>query len=183
MSKQFRTCSLDQPLLLPPSLQDWLPEKHLARFIADVTDQLDLSQILAGYGRGDGRGMAAYHPVMMVRILLYGYCLGMVSSRQAGTRDLPGRGVPVLGGGSASRSRFHRQLSADAFAGTGRVVHAGVAIMREGGIGEVGACGHRWDETESQRQQTQGDELRADDRKRETVAGGSGEATGAGSTG
>ena len=82
MSKQFRTCSLDQPLLLPPSLQDWLPEKHLARFIADVTDQLDLSQILAGYGRGDGRGMAAYHPVMMVRILLYGYCLGMVSSRK-----------------------------------------------------------------------------------------------------
>jgi transposase len=82
MSKQFRTCSLDQPLLLPPSLQDWLPEKHLARFIADVTDQLDLSQILAGYARRDGRGMAAYHPVMMVRVLLYGYCLGMVSSRK-----------------------------------------------------------------------------------------------------
>ena len=47
MSKQFRTCSLDQPLLLPPSLQDWLPEKHLARFVADVTEQLDLSEILA----------------------------------------------------------------------------------------------------------------------------------------
>jgi transposase len=82
MSKQFRTCSLDQPLLLPPSLQDWLPEKHLARFIADITDQLDLSQILAEYARRDGRGMAAYHPVMMVRVLLYGYCLGTVSSRK-----------------------------------------------------------------------------------------------------
>jgi len=82
VSKQFRTCSLDQPLLLPPSLQDWLPEKHLARFIADVTDQLDLSEILADYARRDGRGMAAYHPVMMVRVLLYGYCLGMVSSRK-----------------------------------------------------------------------------------------------------
>jgi transposase len=82
MSKQFRTCSLDQPLLLPPSLQDWLPEKHLARFVADVADQLDLSQILAEYARRDGRGMAAYHPVMMVRMLLYGYCLGMVSSRK-----------------------------------------------------------------------------------------------------
>jgi transposase len=82
MSKQFRSCSLDQPLLLPPSLQDWLPEKHLARFIADVTDQLDLSQILAEYARRDGRGMAAYHPVMMVRVLLYGYCLGTVSSRK-----------------------------------------------------------------------------------------------------
>jgi transposase len=73
---------LDQPLLLPPSLQDWLPERHLARFIADVTDQLDLSQILTEYARRDGRGMAAYHPVMMVRVLLYGYCMGMVSSRK-----------------------------------------------------------------------------------------------------
>ena len=82
MSKQFRTCTLDQPLLLPPSLQDWLPENHLARFIADVADKLDLSQIKAEYSRKDGRGMAAYHPVMMVRLLLYGYCMGIVSSRK-----------------------------------------------------------------------------------------------------
>lgn len=82
MSKQFRTCSLDQPLLLPPSLHDWLPEKHLARFIAEVAENLDLSQILAVYQRRDGRGMAAYHPVMMVRLLLYGYCKGVVSSRK-----------------------------------------------------------------------------------------------------
>lgn len=82
MSKRFRSCSLDQPLLLPPSLQDWLPEKHLARFIADLVDELDLCKILAAYGRRDGRGMAAYHPVMMVRVLLYGYCLGVVSSRK-----------------------------------------------------------------------------------------------------
>lgn len=82
MSKQFRTCSLDQPLLLPPSLQDWLPEKHLARFIADVTEALDLSQILDEYGRRDGRGTLGYHPLIMVRLLLYGYCLGMVSSRK-----------------------------------------------------------------------------------------------------
>ena len=82
MSKQFLTCSLDQPLLLPPSLQDWLPEKHLAPFIADVVDKLDLSQIMAEYARRDGRGKAAYHPVMMVRLLLYGYCIGIVSSRK-----------------------------------------------------------------------------------------------------
>ena len=82
MSKRFRTCDLDQPLLLPPSLQDWLPEKHLARFVADVVDQLDLSKIFGFYGRRDGRGLAAYHPVMMVRLLLYGYCLGVVSSRR-----------------------------------------------------------------------------------------------------
>ena len=82
MSKRFRTCTLDQPLLLPPSLQDWLPEDHLARFIVDVTDQLDLAKILTVYEGQDGRGLAAYHPVMMVRLLLYGYCRGVVSSRK-----------------------------------------------------------------------------------------------------
>lgn len=82
MNKRFRTCDLNEVLLLPPALQDWLPEKHLARFIADVSDQLDLSKIFGWYGRRDGRGQAAYHPVMMVRVLLYGYCLGVVSSRK-----------------------------------------------------------------------------------------------------
>lgn len=82
MSKRFRTCDLEQVFLLPPSLQDWLPEEHLARFIADVTDQLDLSKILAVYARKDGRGMAAFHPAMMVRVLLYGYCRGVASSRK-----------------------------------------------------------------------------------------------------
>ncbi len=82
MGKRFRTCDLNQPLLLPPSLQDWLPEKHLARFIADVTEQLDLSKILATYARKDGRGLEAYHPVMLVRLLLYGYCVGIASSRK-----------------------------------------------------------------------------------------------------
>ncbi|MGH9449335.1 MAG: transposase [Terriglobia bacterium] len=82
MSKQFRTCDLNQPLLLPPSLQDWLPEGHLARFVAEVVDTLNLSAIYAGYERKDGRGLAAYHPVLMVRLLIYGYCTGLVSSRR-----------------------------------------------------------------------------------------------------
>jgi transposase len=82
VSKNFRTCDLDQPFLLPPSLQDWLPENHLARFIAELTNGLDLSKIYGFYGRSDGRGKAAYHPVMMVRLLLYGYCLGVTSSRR-----------------------------------------------------------------------------------------------------
>ncbi len=73
---------MDQPFLLPPSIQDWLPENHLARFVAEVTDGLDLSKIYDFYGRRDGRGKAAYHPVMMVRVLLYGYCVGVMSSRR-----------------------------------------------------------------------------------------------------
>lgn len=67
---------------MPPSLQEWLPEDHLARFVADLTDGLDLSKIYGYYGRRDGRGKAAYHPVMMVRLLLYGYCTGLMSSRR-----------------------------------------------------------------------------------------------------
>jgi transposase len=82
VSKSFRTCDLDQPFLLPPSLQDWLPENHLARFIAELAVGLDLSKIYGFYGRRDGRGKAAYHPVMMVRLLLYGYCVGVMSSRR-----------------------------------------------------------------------------------------------------
>ena len=82
MSKRFRTCSLDQPFLLPPSLQQWLPENHLARFVADVVAQMDLREIYADYERKDGRGLAAYHPQMLTRLLLYGYAVGEPSSRR-----------------------------------------------------------------------------------------------------
>ncbi len=82
MSKSFRSCDLDAPFLLPPSPRDWLPENHLAHFIAEIASGLDLSKILRSYGRRDGRGKAAYHPVMLVRLLLYGYCVGVMSSRR-----------------------------------------------------------------------------------------------------
>jgi len=82
MSKQFRDCNLNQLLLLPASLQDWLPEGHWARFMAEVVETLDLSAIYAKYEAGDGRGLAAYAPRMMVRLLIYGYCRGVASSRR-----------------------------------------------------------------------------------------------------
>ncbi len=81
-NKRFRTCSLDQPYLLAPSLQDWLPPHHLARFVAEVVEELDLGAIYAGYERKDGRGLAADHPAMLTRVLLYAYCVGMTSSRR-----------------------------------------------------------------------------------------------------
>ena len=82
MSKQFRSCNLNQAYLLPPSLQDWLPEGHLARFVAEVVEALDLSEIYAKYEERDGRGLAAYDPRMMVRLLIYGYCRGVAGSRR-----------------------------------------------------------------------------------------------------
>lgn len=81
MNKRFRVCDLNQPLLIPPSLQDWLPESHLARFIADISEELDLSQIYAEYERNDGRGLSAYHPLLLTRLLVYGYSMGVTSSR------------------------------------------------------------------------------------------------------
>ena len=82
MGKSFRSDDLDQGLLLPPSLHDWLPENHLSRFLAEVVSQLDLGAIYASYNEKDGRGRAAYAPPMMLRILLYGYCTGIYSSRR-----------------------------------------------------------------------------------------------------
>jgi len=90
MGKSFRFDALDQGLLLPPSLHDWLPEGHLARFVADVVLELDLGPIYTSYAEGDGRGMSAYDaPEMMTRVLLYGYASGVYSLRkiQARTYD------------------------------------------------------------------------------------------------
>jgi hypothetical protein len=82
IGKSFRADDLNQSLLFPPSLHDWLPEAHLARFLSDVVNALDLEGIYASYSEKDGRGMSAYAPAMMVRVLLYGYATGVYSSRK-----------------------------------------------------------------------------------------------------
>lgn len=82
MGKTFRAYNLDQQLLLPPDMRQWLPEGHLALFLLDVVKQLDLSEIMEVYESGDGRGQPPYHPVMMVTLLLYAYCTGKPSSRR-----------------------------------------------------------------------------------------------------
>lgn len=89
MRKTFRPYNLNQPLLLPPDLQDWVPEGHLARFVSDVVDSLDLTGVYAIYERKDGRGAPAYNPTMMTKLLVYGYCTGVCSSRriERGTFD------------------------------------------------------------------------------------------------
>jgi transposase len=81
MSKAFREYQPEQRLLMPPSLEEWLPEGHLARFLSDVISELDLREIYAAYEE-DGRGMAAYNPQMMSKLLFYGYCVGKASSRK-----------------------------------------------------------------------------------------------------
>jgi transposase len=80
VDKTFRAFDPGQGLLLPPSLDDWLPAEHLVRFIAELVDEhVDLSRIRAGYT--EGRGGPPDDPRLMVRILLYGYTIGVRSSR------------------------------------------------------------------------------------------------------
>jgi transposase len=80
MAKTFRPYDPDQLLLMPPALADWVPEDHLARFVSDVVDTLDLTAIEETYA--EERGYPPYHPQMMVKVLLYGYCTGIYSSRR-----------------------------------------------------------------------------------------------------
>jgi transposase len=81
MAKSYRPYCPDEELLLPPSLRDWLPEKHLAYFVSDVVDNLDLSAMDAVYGN-ERRGQPPYDPLMMTKVLVYGYCVGVFSSRR-----------------------------------------------------------------------------------------------------
>jgi transposase len=77
----FKPWDLDTPYLLPPDLREWLAEDHLANFLLDAVSAMDLSAFLAYY-RADGKGQQAYHPQMMVTLLLYAYCTGTRSSRE-----------------------------------------------------------------------------------------------------
>ncbi len=85
MSKTYLPYDPDQQLLLPQALQEWLPDDHLAYFISDIVDQLDLSEITARYEQ-ERRGGPPYNPRMMVKVLLYGYCSGVSSSRRIAQR-------------------------------------------------------------------------------------------------
>ena len=76
---RFVTVDRDTAYLLPPSVDDWLPKDHLARFLVEIVDQLDLSEITRQYR---GSGSAAYHPTVMLGLLIYGYATGVYSSRR-----------------------------------------------------------------------------------------------------
>jgi len=94
MSKTFRPYEPGQMFLMPASLQDWLPRDHLVYFISDVVDHLDLSAIWSRYE--EERGYPPYHPAMMVKVLLYAYCLGVPSSRKIAKRLEEDIGFRVL---------------------------------------------------------------------------------------
>ena len=99
MPKGYRPYLPEQNLLLPPSLRDWLPEGHLAYFVADVVDPLDLSAIHAVYEK-EMRGQPPYDPRMMTKVLIYGYWVGVFSSRRIQKRLQEDIGFKVLAAGN-----------------------------------------------------------------------------------
>ena len=99
MGKTYRAYLPEQDFLLPPSLRDWLPEDHLAYFVSDVVEQLDLSAIESVYEEEE-RGQPPYHPRMMTKILIYGYCVGVFSSRRIQKKLSEDVGFRVLAAGN-----------------------------------------------------------------------------------
>lgn len=99
MSKTYKPYQPEQDLLLPPSLKDWLPENHLAYFVSDVVDELDLSGIDAVYEKDD-RGQPPYDPRMMTKLLVYGYCVGVYSARKIAQRLAEDVAFRVLAAGN-----------------------------------------------------------------------------------
>ena len=113
----FRPIDRATPFLLPPSVDDWLPKDHLARFVVDIVDQLDLSALIRQYR---GTGSAAYHPSVMLGLLVYGYATSVYSSRriEAATyesiafRYIASNEQPDHDSLCAFRKRFLREIEA-----------------------------------------------------------------------
>jgi transposase len=82
VAREFLPYDLDQHYLLPPDMREWLPAGHLVWFVSDVVDALDLSEIVDAYEKQELRGRPGYDPTMLVKLLVYAYCVGKPSSRR-----------------------------------------------------------------------------------------------------
>ena len=135
--KQYLPYHPDQLLLLPPSLREWLPDDHLAYFVSDLVDSFDLSAIEAGY-EDEPRGAPPYHPAMMVKLLIYGYCTGVYSSRRIARHVVEDVAFRVLAAGNAPDFRTisdfrlrHLQVLTTLFAQT-------LQLARKAGLVKLG---------------------------------------------
>ena len=88
----FRQVDRQTGFLLPPSVDEWLPQRHLARFVVEVIDGLDLHELSGSYR---GSGSASYHPAMLLGLLVYGYATGVFSSRKLERGDVRFGGVSL----------------------------------------------------------------------------------------
>jgi transposase len=107
MAQNFLSCDREQDFLMPPSVRDWLPDGHLAWYLLDVVERLDLEAFYREY-RADGSGRPAHDPAMMVALLLYAYCVGERSSRRIERRCVEDVAFRVI---AANRAPDHTTIS------------------------------------------------------------------------
>lgn len=137
MPTKFRPYEPDQSFLLPPSPRDWLSEGHLAYFISDTIEALDLGGFFERYG-GDGRRNRPYHPEMMVKVLVYGYATGVFSSRKLAKKIEEDVAFRVLAGGSFPSHRTICDFRHDHLEEFGRLFVQVVQLARESGMAKLG---------------------------------------------
>ncbi|WP_412458506.1 transposase, partial [Mycolicibacterium mucogenicum] len=137
VDKTFRRFDPDQGLLLPPSLDDWLPTEHLARFVAELVDEyLDLSRILGAYT--EVRGGPPYDPRLMVRILLYGYTTGVRSSRALERKCVDEVPFRWLAAGSAPDYRAIARFRKRHLSALGHLFVQALALCQAAGMVSLG---------------------------------------------
>ena len=168
MPTTFRPCAPDQSWLFPPSPRDWLPEGHLAFFIADTVAALDLGAFYAPY-EGDGRRNQPFDPQMMVTVLVYAYATGTFSSRRIARKLEEDVAYRVLAAGNFPAHRTIADFGSSTWHVRGAVC-AGRADCARSGRGPARRAGGGWIEGESECEQAQGDELRTDAGRRAAVA-------------
>jgi transposase len=138
MPTTFRPYQPDQSFLLPPSPRDWLPEEHLAYFISDLVETLDLSAFYKPY-EGDGRRNQPFDPRMMVKVLVYAYATGTFSSRKIARKLEEDVAYRVLGAGNFPSHRTvceFRQRHLERFE---KLMVQVVGLARESGLVKLGA--------------------------------------------
>src|SRR3954447_13106598 len=149
MAKSYRPYFPEQDFLLPPSLREWLAEDHLAYFVSDLIDELDLGAIESHYEREE-RGQPPYHPRMMTKVLVYGYCVGVFSSRRLEKRLAEDIGFRGSGGGQSAGLPHHIRFPQYSSEDTGGAFRAGTED-RFGGRSDEDGVGWRWTGRRSRR--------------------------------
>ena len=137
MPTTFRPCAPDQSLLFPPSPRDWLPEGHLAFFIADTVAAVDLQRFYAPY-EGDGRRNQPFDPQMLVTVLLYAYATGTFSSRRIARKLEEDVAYRVLAAGNFPAHRTIAEFRQQHLTAFEALFVQVVRIARETGVVRLG---------------------------------------------
>ena len=136
MAKTFREYSADQLLLMSPSLREWLPADHAVYFVADLVETLDLSAIYASYD--EERGYPPYHPLLMTKLLLYGYTRGVRSARKLSEACQVDVAFRILASGQQPDFRTIASFRARHLKALGGLFDQVLRLCREAGLAKLG---------------------------------------------